>query len=237
MANFFIYLFTVLFLIADVTIHAVLQPSTIAIIYLYDQDTQAERTQEAITRAPQAKPKPTSQTTKPDTKPIQQPVPQIQPTAQQPQQQVQYVYVPYIPEQPSQVQGGGQAQVQYVYVPQSQGQQYVQQPSYYPQQQATPQQQAPVQKPQGGDGTPQVGEVMTVFAKVLAGIIQMGVGAEAHDTQQQAQGLTNFINSGAQLISVLTRQPCTPEQFADTVVRSIKHPSQQEAYEINNYLV
>lgn len=115
-----------------------------------------------------------------------------------------------------------QGNVQYIYVPYDPATQTPPPGSYIMQPQAAHHHHAP----QASSG-PQVGEVMTTFAGVLSGIVALGMGSDANDPAQQAAGLNMFINSGAQLITALTRKPCSPEQFtrafmqvAESITRS-----------------
>lgn len=124
---------------------------------------------------------------------------------------IQYIYyiagqpMPPLPQQAT-PSNPNTPPVQYIYVP------------YTPGQQPSIPHQPAAQKPTE-DG-PNVAEVMTTFAGVLGGIVAMGMGAEYGNPEQEAQGLNTFIQSGAQLISILTRQPCTKEQFVHFYVRS-----------------
>ncbi len=154
------------------------------------------------------------------------------PAPQQQQPQVQYVYMPYDPATqtpppaPMVLQTHTQGNVQYVYMLYNPATQTPPAGSYVMQQQQQAQTPATPQAQHTSSG-PQVGEVMTTFAGVLSGIVALGMGSDANDPAQQAAGLNMFINSGAQLITALTRKPCSPEQFtrafmqiAESITRS-----------------
>ncbi len=149
--------------------------------------------------------------------------PQAKPTPPAPSQNpIQYVYIPYTPGQPMpplpqapQSTDPHAPQIQYVYVPYTPGQQ----PTLPAQPNGVVSPSYPSQQHHNDDG-PNVADVMTTFAGVLGGIVAMGMGAEYDNPEQEAQGLNMFIQSGTQLISLLTKQPYTEEQFAHMYIRS-----------------